>query len=98
MPNLVKRTQKPKDCRPAITRFLEMTERVVNGENFCLVWRGSDTFRVDGNYVTTPARFIYQEITGETILPGWRLFQTCKTPGCVKASHREPRKACSLIR
>lgn len=95
---MIVRPQKLKDRRPAITRFLEMTERVKNGDDYCLVWRGGDTFRVDDDTVTTPARFIYQEITGETLPPRWRLVQTCKTPNCVKSSHREPRKACGLIR
>jgi hypothetical protein len=69
---------------PALDRFFKLTRRVrVDGED-CIVWEGGDTFRVDDDTVTTPARFYWEEMKGEPLVEGDKLRRACKTAGCVK--------------
>jgi len=74
---------------PAIERFVAMTERVLVGDDYCVVWRGGDTFRVDDDTVTPPARFYWETLLGEKLGPHEVLYRACKTPRCVK--HKEKR-------
>src|SRR5262245_39105432 len=71
----------------AVQRFIRLTERVLIGDDYCIVWRGGDTFRVDDDTVTTPARFFWRAIHGERLQDNQILRRTCQTPHCVK--HRE---------
>lgn len=68
----------------AAERFRKKTERVLIGDDYCVVWRGGETFRIDDDKVTTPARYYYEAICGETLTKGVPLVQTCTTARCVK--------------
>lgn len=73
----------PHPTTPALDRFFKMTNRVrVDGEE-CIVWTGGDTFRVDDDTVTTPARFYWEEMKGEKLNANDVLRRGCKTPRCV---------------
>jgi hypothetical protein len=79
----------PHPITPAAGRFMEKVRKIeIDGEE-CWRWTGGETFRVDDDTVTTPARFIYQEATGEKLRRGDKLRQTCKTPRCIRPAHRE---------
>jgi hypothetical protein len=80
----------PHPITPAIERLLTMIRKVEIDGDECWVVEGK-TFRVDEEMVTTPARFMYQEATGEKLRPGDALRQTCKTPRFVRPAHREKR-------
>lgn len=68
---------------PAIERFLAMVRKIeIDGDECWIV--EAETFRVDEFTVTTPARFIYQEATGEKLQRSDALRQTCKTPRCAR--------------
>lgn len=68
-----------------------MTEQVDGGEDQnCIRFTGGDTFRVDDSTVTTPRRFIYEYLTGETLPDNVRLRMTCKTDKCIRLSHIKP--------
>lgn len=69
---------------PAIDRFLALTERRLVGDDTCVIWKGGETFRVDDDIVTTPARFYRETLLGEKLGTDERLRQTCKTPRCIK--------------
>jgi hypothetical protein len=74
----------PHPTTPALDRFFALTKRVrVDGEE-CIVWTGGDTFRVDDDTVTTPARFYWEEMKGEKLNASDVLRRGCKTPRCVK--------------
>jgi len=74
----------PHPMKPAIDRFFALTERVdVDGE-YCIVWRGGDTFRVDDDTVTTPARFYWEAMGKEKLGENDKLRRGCHTPRCVK--------------
>jgi hypothetical protein len=78
---------------PAAERFMAFVEIVPGTDDLdCWQWFGGDTFRVDDKIVTTPARFIWRETTGETLGDGEALYQICKTPWCVRPAHREKRR------
>src|SRR5262245_39170123 len=80
----------PHPTKPALDRFMAMTERVrVNGD-VCIVWRGGDTFRVDDDTVTTPARFYWEAMKSEKLGENDKLRRACKTPRCVKHKKRQP--------
>ncbi|MBO0863053.1 MAG: hypothetical protein J2P21_32075 [Chloracidobacterium sp.] len=49
-------------------------------------------FRVDDDLVTTPARFIYQALSGQKPPESEYLFRACSTPRCCRLSHMERRK------
>lgn len=83
------RQHAPHPTTPAIDRFIAMTERLLVGDDLCVVWRGGDTFRVDDDTVTTPARFYWEALLGEKLGPHEVLYRACKTPHCVK--HKEIR-------
>lgn len=68
---------------PALDRFLALTERVLVGDDTCVVWRGGETFRVDDDTVTTPARFYWQIVHGP-LSEDEILWKACKTASCVK--------------
>lgn len=74
----------PYPITPALERFIAMTERVLVGDDTCIIWRGGETFRVDDWTITTPARFYYEAVLGEKLHPGETLWKDCKTAGCVK--------------
>src|SRR5262245_43371858 len=57
----------PHPTTPAVERFIAMTERVLIRDDYCVIWRGGDTFRVDDDLVTTPARFYWEIMTGERL-------------------------------
>src|SRR5262245_47477081 len=78
----------PYPITPAAERFMGHVRKIeIEGEE-CWQWSGGDTFRVDEVKVTTPARFIYQEATGERLKRGEELRQVCKTPRYVRPAHR----------
>lgn len=85
----------PHPIRPAVERFMDMVNKIEIeieiDDDECWQWTGGATFRVDDVKITTPARFIYQEATGEKLKRGEELRQTCKTPRCVRPFHREKR-------
>jgi len=83
------RQHAPHPITPALDRFAAMTERVLVGDDYCVVWRGGDTFRVDDDTVTTPARFYWETLLGEKLGAHEVLYRACKTPRCVK--HKEKR-------
>lgn len=75
----------PHPTTPADDRFFMMIEYVSLGDDDpCVVWEGGDTFRVDEKTITTPARFYWEWRTGEKLKRTEALYQTCKTPRCVK--------------
>jgi hypothetical protein len=79
----------PYPITPAAERFMEHVRKIEIDDDECWQWTGGETFRVDEVKVTTPARFIYQEATGEKLRRGEELRQVCKTPRCVRPAHRE---------
>src|SRR5262245_28391456 len=79
----------PHPTTPAIDRFFALTKRVnVDGEDF-IVWTGGDTFRVDDDTVTTPARFYWETMKGEKLGEKDKLRRGCYTPRCVKHKRRQ---------
>jgi hypothetical protein len=78
------RDHAPHPIKPAIERFVELTERRVVDDDTCIVWLGGETFRVDDFTITTPARFYWETLLGERLGANERLRQTCKTPRCIK--------------
>jgi hypothetical protein len=85
----------PYPITPALERFAAMTERVLVGDDTCIIWRGGETFRVDDFTITTPARFYYEYVLGEKLKPGETLWKACKTPRCVKHKRVTRRTECS---
>jgi hypothetical protein len=81
----------PHPVTPAIDRFFALIRKVEISDDECWVADG-DTFRVDDLTVTTPARFIWQEVMGEKLKRGDALRQICKTPRCCRPAHREKRR------
>jgi hypothetical protein len=74
----------PHPKKAVIRRFFAMTKHVVvTPGDPCLVWTGGDTFRVDDDTVTTPARFYWETMRGK-LEDGDKLRRACKTPHCVK--------------
>jgi hypothetical protein len=74
----------PHPTTPALDRFFKLTKRVkVDGEE-CIVWTGGDTFRVDDDTITTPARFYWEAMKGEKLGEKDKLRRGCYTPRCVK--------------
>jgi hypothetical protein len=62
----------PHPTTSPLERFVAMTRRVLVGDDYCVVWLGGDTFRVDDYTVTTPARFYWEALVGEKLgPPGW---------------------------
>ena len=79
----------PHPVKAALDRFFKMTKRVnVDGED-CIVWTGGDTFRVDDDTVTTPARFYWEAMKGEKLGEKDKLRRGCYTPRCVKHKRRQ---------
>lgn len=80
------RAHVPHPTTPAVERFLAMTERRLVGDDYCIVWKGGDTFKVDAeaNIVAVPARFYWEMVTGEKLKEGEVLRRACKTPRCIK--------------
>jgi len=75
----------PHPTKAAEDRFFALTKQVENYEgNPCVVWTGGDTFRVDDDTVTTPARFYWETMKGEKLAKNDVLRRGCKTPRCVK--------------
>ena len=81
---VVVRYHVPHPTTPALERFAAMTDRILIDDDYCVVWRGGRTFRVDDETTTTPARFYYQAMTGEKLRDGEPLKRACLTAGCVK--------------
>ena len=81
---LIVRYQTPKAVIDPLERFVAMTERVLIDGDYCIIWKGGKTFRVDDVTITTPARFFWQAMTGERPRAGEPLARTCLTAGCVK--------------
>lgn len=80
----------PHPTKVPMRRFFAMCKHVENRKGDpCLVWQGGDTFRVDDDTVTTPARFYWEYFKGEKLGAGDKLRRACKTPRCVK--HKEKR-------
>jgi hypothetical protein len=93
-PNLrAPREHVQRSIAPAAERFMALVERVEADDDQCWRWLGGKTFRVDEALITTPARFIYQEATGEKLGAADALYQTCKTLRCVRPAHLEKRKS-----
>lgn len=63
---------------------MAMTRRVCTGDDYCIVFHGANTFRVDKQTVTTPARFYWESVIGEALQDNDILRRGCKTPRCVK--------------
>jgi hypothetical protein len=74
------RQHSPHPVKAALDRFFAHTKRVED----CIVWCGGDTFRVDDDTVTTPARFYWEQMKGQKLEDGDKLRRNCKTPRCVK--------------
>lgn len=74
----------PHPTTPALDRFFKLTKRVRIGDDVCIVWQGGETFRVNDDVVTTPARFYWEEMRGEKLGDNDVLRRDCKTPRCVK--------------
>jgi hypothetical protein len=87
------REHAPHPTTPALERFMALVERAEIDDDHCWRWLGGRTFRADDLTVTTPARFIYQAAMGETLRSDEALYQTCKTPRCVRPAHLEIRKS-----
>src|SRR5688572_14450876 len=64
---LTVRSHSPHPIKPALDRFMARTKRVRIGADVCIVWDGGDTFRVDDDTVTTPARFYWEAMKGEKL-------------------------------
>lgn len=73
---------------PALDRFTELIKKIQINDDECWQWLGGDTFRVDDDRVTTPQRFIYEEMTGEKLADQEKLVKTCRTPWCCRPAHR----------
>ena len=82
--NQIVRQHVPHPTTPALDRFFKLAKRVRIGDDVCIVWQGGDTFRVDDDTVTTPARFYWEEMKGEKLGANDVLRRNCKTPRCVK--------------
>jgi hypothetical protein len=78
------RTHVPHPTTLALDRFVALTERRVVGDDTCVIWKGGDTFRIDDDTITTPARFYWETLLGEKLGPNEVLYRGCKTPRCVK--------------
>jgi len=76
----------PHPTKAPMRRFFAMCEAWAADKKSdpCLVWKGGDTFRVDDDTVTTPARFYWEVYKGEKLEDGDKLRRDCKTPRCVK--------------
>lgn len=74
----------PHPTTPAIERFVAMTQRVLIGDDYCVIWKGGQTFRVDDGIITTPARFYWETLLGERLRDDEALYRDCKTPRCIK--------------
>lgn len=81
----------PHPTKPAMDRFFAHTKTVHINDDYCIVWRGGDTFRVDDDTVTTPARFYWEAMKGEKLTDNDILRRTCKTASCVKHKKRTSR-------
>jgi len=84
----IARRHTPHPTTPPLDRFMALIRKVEVDEDECWVF-DADTFRVSGDLITTPARFIYEQVTGEKLVEAVELLRTCKTPRCCKPSHRE---------
>jgi hypothetical protein len=65
-----------------------LIRKVEVGEDECWIF-DADTFRVGDDLITAPARFIYEQVAGETLAETAQLIRICKTPRCCRPSHRE---------
>jgi hypothetical protein len=74
--------------QPPLDRFMASIRKVEVGEDECWIF-DADTFRVSDDLITTPARFIYEQVAGEKLVETAKLLRTCKTPQCCRPSHRE---------
>lgn len=81
----------PHKIIPAIDRFFALVRKVEVEDDECWIVDGN-TFRVDDLRITTPARFVWQEVTGEKLKRSDVLRQMCKTPHCVRPAHREKKR------
>lgn len=79
----------PHRTKAAMDRFFAHTKRVRIGGEDCVVWTGGDTFRVDDDTVTTPARFYWDAMKDEKLGDNDVLCRGCKTPHCVKHKRRQ---------
>jgi hypothetical protein len=71
-----------------LDRFMALIRKVEVGEDECWIF-DADTFRVGDDLITAPARFIYEQVAGETLAETAQLIRICKTPRCCRPSHRE---------
>lgn len=78
----------PHHTIPPLDRFLALIRKVEVGEDECWVF-DANTFRVSDDLITTPARFIYEQVAGEKLVDTDELLTTCKTTRCCKPSHHE---------
>jgi len=79
----------PHPTTPALDRFFALTKQVEYGDDVCIVWTGGDTFRVDDDTITTPARFYWEQMKGEKLGEKDKLRRACYTPRCVKHKRRQ---------
>lgn len=77
----------------AAERFRRKTQRVLIADDYCIIWRGGKTFRVDDDTVTTPARYYYEAICDEVLIKGVPLVQTCGTVRCIKHWEKKETKS-----
>src|SRR5262245_54838418 len=61
------RDHAPHPVTPALKRFIALTERGLLDNEYCVIWKGGKTFRVDDFMVTTPARFYGETLLGEKL-------------------------------
>ena len=82
------RRQIPSNATPPLERFLALVRKVEVDEDECWIF-DADAFRVSDDLIMTPARFIYEQASGERLGDTDELIRTCKTPRCCRPSHHE---------
>jgi hypothetical protein len=83
----IERRHIPRHTTP-LDRFMALIRKVEVGEDECWIL-DADTFRVSDSLITTPTRFIYEQVSGEKLVDTDKLLQTCNTPRCCRPSHHE---------
>jgi hypothetical protein len=73
---------------PPLDRFMALIRKAEVDEDECWIFN-ADTFRVREDLITTPERFIYEQVAGEKLVETDELIRSCETPRCCRPSHRE---------
>jgi hypothetical protein len=86
----VARRHIPHPTIPPLARFMALIRKIDVGEDECWIF-DADTFRVSDDLITTPVRFIYEQVAGEKLVDVDELLRICETPRCCRPSHHERR-------